>query len=183
MASTGRANARRLARRYAHKRKNKMITIRPYTIKDKNQINSVAINAFQQFKEQYNDWESLLNSVGNMSSLVEKSNIIVAEINNEVAGAVALVHPGKDKNKNIDPTWSTIRLLVVSTNHRSKGIGKLLTNECIKTAKTNGVKTIGLYTSPIMQIALSMYLKMGFEKVKSIGQIFGVEYAVYKLEI
>jgi hypothetical protein len=50
-----------------------MITIRPYTIKDKNQINSVAINAFQQFKEQYNDWESLLNSVGNMSSLVAKS--------------------------------------------------------------------------------------------------------------
>ena len=165
------------------KNKNKMITIRQYSKEDKEKINSVAIDAFQQFKEQYSDWESLLNSVGNMSSLEGKSNIFVAEVNNEVAGAVALVLPGKDKNENIEASWATIRLLVVSTQHRSKGIGKLLTNECIKTAQDLGVKTIGLYTSPIMQVALSMYINIGFEKVKNIGEIFGVEYSVYKLEI
>lgn len=164
-------------------RRAKMITIRPYLKEDKAKINEVAVNAFQQFKEMYSDWDALLNSVGNMSSLELNSNIFVAEINNEVVGAVALVHPEKDKNKNIETTWATIRLLVVSTKHRSKGIGKLLTNECIKTAKRLGVKTIGLYTSPIMHVALTMYLKIGFEKVKNIGQIFGVEYAVYKLEI
>jgi len=160
-----------------------MITIRPYSKEDKEKINNVAVEAFQQFREKYSDWQSLLTSVGNMSSLEDNSNIIVAEIHNEIVGAVALVYPGKDKNKNIDPTWATIRLLVVSTQHRSKGIGKLLTNECIKTAKDLGVKTIGLYTSPIMNIALTMYLNMGFKKVRNIGEIFGVKYAVYKLEI
>jgi ribosomal protein S18 acetylase RimI-like enzyme len=160
-----------------------MFIVRPYLEKDKEAINSVAIEAFAQFKDYYNDWEPIKSVVGNMASLESISDLIVAEINNEIVGAVALVHPGKDKNKNIDPSWASIRMLVVSPKHHSRGIGKQLALECLKIAKRRCFSEIGLFTSPIMKVALPMYLRMGFKKVKGIEPISGVEYALYKLEI
>jgi hypothetical protein len=38
---------------------------------------------------------------------------------------------------------------------------------------------IALHTSPIMSVALPMYLKMGFAKAYDAPPIFGVAYAVY----
>ena len=160
-----------------------MVIVRPYLEKDKEPIKSVAIEAFAQFKEHYNDWDSIKSVLGNMASLKCTSDLIVAEINNEVVGAVALVHPGKDINNNIAPSWASIRMLVVSPKHRSKGIGKQLALECLEIAKSRGFKEVALFTSPIMKVALPMYLRMGFEKIKDIEPISGVEYALYKFEI
>jgi len=160
-----------------------MLKTRPYLETDKQAINSLAIEAFSQYMSHYNDWELIKSVVGNIASLAGISNLIVAELNNTVVGAVALVHPGMDMNENIDPSWASIRMLVVSPDHRSKGIGKQLTTECIKTASENGFKTIGLFTSPIMEVALPMYLRLGFEKVRDIEPICGVDYSLYKLEI
>ena len=38
---------------------------------------------------------------------------------------------------------------------------------------------IALHTSPIMTVALPMYLRMGFAKAYDAPPIFGVAYAVY----
>jgi len=160
-----------------------MVNIRPYSQEDKDKINSIAIDAFLQFKEKYNDWEKMKLKVGNMASLDSTSDILVAEESNKIVGAVALVYPGKDINKNIELSWASIRMLVVSPEHRSKGIGTKLTMECIKLATVKGIKTIGLYTSTIMHVALPMYLRIGFVKVKNIESICGVEYALYKLKL
>ena len=160
-----------------------MFIIRPYLEKDKDSINRLAIEAFTQFKDQYNDWEYIKSVVGNMTSLEDTSDLIVAEINNEIVGAVALVHPGKDSNKNIVPSWASIRMLVVSPNHRSKGIGKQLALECLNISRSRNFKEIALFTSPIMKVALPMYLRMGFEKLKDIEPISGVDYALYKLDL
>ena len=160
-----------------------MVIVRPYLEKDKATVNSLAIEAFAQFKDHYNDWQSIKSVVGNMASLASTSELIVAEINHEVVGAVALVHPGKDKNKNIDPSWASIRMLVVSPKHRSKGIGKQLALECLKHATRQGFQEVALFTSPIMEVALPMYLRMGFKKVKDIEPISGVEYSLYKLKV
>jgi len=159
-----------------------MINIRPYSKDDKETLNGLAIKAFQEYKTHYNDWASIKSTVGNMASLESTSDIIVAEINNKIVGAVALVYPGMDKNKYINPAWASIRMLVVSPQHRCKGIGKSLASEIITLATRQGVKTIGLFTSKIMQVALPMYLRMGFVKVKDIDPISGVEYALYKLD-
>lgn len=48
--------------------------------------------------------------------------------------------------------------------YRGKGIGKALTIACIEYAKKSNAKTIGLHTRLIMEIALVMYQRMGFEK-------------------
>ncbi|MGK0289567.1 MAG: ribosomal protein S18 acetylase RimI-like enzyme [bacterium] len=160
-----------------------MIEIRPYKKSDQEQLNQLAIKAFEQFQNQYSDWNALQTAVGKMSNLQETSEIIIAEEEGNIIGGVAIVLPKNGSKEYFDPTWASIRMLIVNPEQRKKGIGKKLTEECIKKAQLMGCKFIALHTSPIMEVALSMYLKMGFSKVKEINPIFGVEYAVYKLQI
>ncbi|QKI89478.1 GNAT family N-acetyltransferase [Thiomicrorhabdus xiamenensis] len=160
-----------------------MLKIRPYQPQDRDKVNQIAIDAFTEFQEHYSDWKAIKSVVSNMSSLASTSDLLVAEIDSEVVGAVALVHPGQDKNVNILPTWASIRMLVVSPSHRSKGIGKRLVLECLKNARHHGYNEIALFTSPMMKVALPMYLRMGFKKEKDIEPIANVEYALYKLEL
>jgi len=157
--------------------------IRTFNKNDSDEINRVAVEAFSEFKEKYSDWEYIKKSVGSMAELDRNADIVIAEINKCVVGGVALVFPGKDKNKNIEKSWATIRVLVVSPNHRSKGVAKKLTLECLKLAKQKGYSCIGLYTSPIMTVAIRMYEKIGFKKIKSIGLICGVEYDLYNIKV
>ncbi|PCI24321.1 MAG: GNAT family N-acetyltransferase [SAR324 cluster bacterium] len=157
--------------------------IRPYKNTDKSQLNALALEAFSQYRNRYNDWGSIQAVVGNMSSLANSSEIIVAEVSGIVVGGVAFVPPGGDAKGHFDISWASIRMLVVSPNQRGKGIGKQLTLECIKRARDKNVKFIGLHTSPMMEVALSMYSRMGFTKIKDLEPIFGVEYSTYKLQV
>ncbi|MFT5592963.1 MAG: ribosomal protein S18 acetylase RimI-like enzyme [Oceanicoccus sp.] len=118
-----------------------------------------------------------------MANLAESANLFVAEDNGNIVGGVALVPPNDNPSSHFDKTWAAIRMLVVSTEARGKGLGRALTEACIEHAKQSQVKTIGLHTSPIMEIALAIYQRMGFEKFKNIDPVFGVEYGVYKLDL
>ena len=71
------------------------------------------------------------------------------------------------------------RLLAVSNKARGKGIGKLLTNYCIELAKNELQKELIIHSTKSMQIAWSMYEKMGFKRSPELDfmqeelQVFG----------
>ncbi|WP_354456386.1 GNAT family N-acetyltransferase [Methylobacterium sp. 1030] len=70
-------------------------------------------------------------------------------------------------------------MLVVSPSHRAGGIGRMLTETCLERARRDHSPIVALHTSPIMIVALPMYLRMGFEKLRDAPDIHGVPYAVY----
>jgi hypothetical protein len=49
----------------------------------------------------------------------------------------------------------------------------------ISRARRDGSAVIALHTSPFMTVALSMYLRMGFERLREGPAIFGAPSAVY----
>ncbi len=157
--------------------------IRSYKNEDKNQLNALAVRAFSQFKNNYTDWDAIKSVVGRMSDLSDSSEIMVVESSGNIIGAVAFIPPGGDTKGHFDKSWASIRMLVVCPDQRGKGIGKKLTEECIKQARDIKAPFIGLHTSPMMDVALSIYLRMGFIKIKNIEPIFGVEYSLYKLPL
>ena len=73
-----------------------------------------------------------------------------------------------------DGNWSTS-----PTRTRPARCGTALSRECIARAQRDGTPVIALHTSPIMTVALPMYLRMGFVKAYDAPPIFGVAYAVY----
>ena len=161
-----------------------MIQIRPYESADADEVNNVALAAFAQYEGIYQDWEALMRGVGAMASLADHAELIVAEEGDRVVGAVAYCPPGSTPRAEFfDPEWPIIRMLVVMPSARGRGIGRRLTNECIERARQANAPLISLHTSPAMQVALDMYLKMGFELARVVPPRFGVPYAVYTLDL
>ena len=161
-----------------------MYTLRNYTDNDATIINELAILSFSQFKDHYNDWTSLTHALNKFSELSQTAEIIVA-INCEdtIIGAVAYVPAHVDKADFFPEETPIIRMLVVNPDSRGQGIGKALSQECINRAVRDGCKSIALHTSAIMDIALPMYLNMGFIKHSEAPDIFGVKYGVYNKQI
>ena len=108
------------------------------------------------------------------SQMLEECNVLVAvDENGQIAGAVsysimdmkgAIIHPFKS-------LW--ISDLVISENHRRKGIGSMLIEKVKETAKENDVDRIQLNVSSYNTDAVKLYEKMGFAP-----EMIKMEYAV-----
>lgn len=119
-----------------------------------------------------------------MASLATDGEIIVADTGGaKLAGAVAYFAPGAPKAELFDPHWPIIRMLVVDPERRGNGTGRRLTQACIACARRDGAELIALHTSPVMEVALGMYLRMGFTLLRPVPDRHGVPYGVYTLDL
>ena len=160
------------------------IRLRDYQRADAENLNRIAVSAFDQFRDHYDDWPAMRAGLLKTSALAASGEVIIAELQtaelqNKIAGAVAYFGPNSPKAAFFDQRWPIIRMLVVDPAFRGKGIGRALSDACIARARRDESPIIALHTSPIMSIALPMYLKMGFVKAHDAPPIFGVAYAVY----
>jgi GNAT superfamily N-acetyltransferase len=153
--------------------------LRDYQPRDADAIGRVALAAFAQFQSHYSDWPAMAQKVARMAELSNAGEIIVAEDDGRIVGGVAYIGPRQPKAAFFDPAWPVIRMLVVDPSARGKGLGHALTEECLRRAERDQAAVIALHTTPIMTVALPMYLRMGFAKVRDAPDIFGVPYAVY----
>jgi GNAT superfamily N-acetyltransferase len=160
-----------------------MSIVREYLPNDSEQVNALALLAFDQFKDSYHDWPAFQAKIGNMSSLADAGEIIVAEVDDQIVGAVAYVGPGAPKAEFFRPDWPIMRMLVVVRGSRGRGIGRALAQECLRRAKRDGASVFALHTSELMHVGLPMYQRMRFKRVSGAPAIHGVEYGVYVKEL
>lgn len=153
--------------------------LRNFRKNDADQVNRVALAAFEELQAHYDDWPAMARNLGRTSELANRGELVVAVNSGRVIGAVTYVGPGRRKASYFDQDWPIIRMLVVDPAHRGMGAGRALTDECVKRALRDGSPVIALHTSAIMTAARSMYLRMGFERIRDARPIHGVPYAVY----
>jgi GNAT superfamily N-acetyltransferase len=155
------------------------VLVRDFQEVDTERIGALALSAFEQFRPLYDDWPAMAASLGQMAALAQHGEIIVAEHGGTIVGAVAYIPPHRPKAPYFDRAWPIIRMLVVDPEARGLGVGRTLTDVCIARARRDASPVIALHTSPIMTVALPMYLRLGFEKYRDTPPIHGVDYAVY----
>ena len=154
-------------------------SFRNFKPSDADAVNRLALRAFEEFSNDYTDWENFAEKVATMSSLSECGELIIAEADGQIIGAVAYVAPHRPKPVFFATDWAILRMLVVEPAYRGHGMGRRLTQECIDRARRDGAPLIALHTSPIMQVALPMYRRMGFEFFCEVPAINGVPYGIY----
>lgn len=155
------------------------IRIRNFEPADASVVNAIAVAAFEQYKDSYSDWPQFVKGVARMAELAHSGEIIVAEHDGKVMGAVAYIGPKAPKAPIFEPHWPIMRMLVVEPQARGAGIGRALAQECIDRAIRDGADVFALHTSPIMSIALPMYERMGFRLLRELSPVLGVPYAIY----
>ena len=153
--------------------------LRDFRSADANAVNQIALKAFEQYQDYYQDWKTFSRGISHMSALSQSAELIIAEVDGQIAGAVAYVGPGKEKASFFPAEWPIVRMLVVQPGYRGMGIGRALTQECIRRAVRDGASLIALHTSPIMKVALPMYERMGFQHEREAPPVHGVSYGIY----
>jgi hypothetical protein len=65
----------------------------------------------------------MASAIGRMAALAKTGNIIIAEREDRVVGAVVYIPAGRPKAAYFDQSWPIIRMLVVDPPYRGIGIG------------------------------------------------------------
>jgi GNAT superfamily N-acetyltransferase len=111
-------------------------------------------------------WRPYLEDIMNVRSRLPESQLVVAEVDGHLAGAVTLyLKPISSSREAWPQGWAGIRLLAVQPGYRGKGVGLALMEECIRRCRRERIWTIGLHTTEAMDIARRMYERMGFTRV------------------
>jgi ribosomal protein S18 acetylase RimI-like enzyme len=111
-------------------------------------------------------WEPYLKDIMNVRRRLKESELIVAKLNGNMAGAVTLyLNAISSAQERWPEGWAGIRLLAVCPEYRGRGVGRALMEECFERCKKARIATIGLHTTEAMDIARRMYERMGFSRV------------------
>lgn len=144
------------------------ITIRNAEPSDRDAIEEVLMDAYGQYEQELSEqlWnqykESILASIDGAATRAR----LIAELNDEVAGSVFLFDsseaayglPGLDIHSPI------IRLLAVSRKARGYGVATELIRASAKLSLEWGAETLYLHTSDMMDSAVRLYERLGFER-------------------
>ncbi len=145
--------------------RNDGLLIRDARSEELNEVSHLLREAYLEYENSFppEHWKSYLDNIMDIRSRLGVSELIVAELNEKVVGTVTLyLDSSRSLQEGWPRGWASIRLLAVHPAHRGRGIGRALMEECIHRCRQRNIKTIGLHTAAIMDIARKMYEGMGF---------------------
>ena len=134
------------------------------------------LEGFPKESEQPNYYKMLAN-VGELTKKPETELLVAVSAEDKIAGAVVyfsdMKYYGSGGTATKELNSSGFRLLAVSLLSRGKGIGKLLTNECIRKSKDKKLYQMIIHTTMAMQTAWKMYEDLGFERSEDLDFMQG----------
>jgi GNAT superfamily N-acetyltransferase len=139
------------------------------------------LEGFPKESEQPNYYKMLAH-IGELTNKPETELLVAVSSDGKIAGGVVyfgdMRYYGSGGTATKEQNASGFRLLAVDPLVRGHGIGKLLTNECIRKAIDRKHHRMVIHTTKSMQTAWKMYEGLGFKRSKDLDFMQG-ELAVF----
>jgi len=114
----------------------------------------------------------MLRNIGRFSEKKDARVLVAISADDELVGGIVyfgdMAEYGSGGIATTVKNASGIRLLGVSARARGMGAGKALARACIQLAKDKGHSHVVLHTTQPMQVAWSLYEKLGFERSRDL---------------
>jgi len=142
-----------------------------------NEIGKLMVKVYSQLEgfpkeSEQPDYYKMLTNIGELTKKPETELLVAISNDEKIAGAVVYFGDMKYYSSGGTATRennaSGFRLLAVDTSISGKGIGKLLTNECIRKAKYKKHGQVVIHTTMAMKVAWKMYENLGFKRSKDL---------------
>jgi ribosomal protein S18 acetylase RimI-like enzyme len=143
---------------------NLSLVIRDARSEEMDEVSLLMRDAYLEYEKFFppEGWKLYLGDIMDVRSRLGDSQLIVAELEGHLAGAVTLYPDASRSREEWPEGWAGIRLLAVHPAYRGRGVGRALMEECVRRCREEGIRAIGLHTAAIMSIAQKMYEHMGF---------------------
>lgn len=123
------------------------------------------------------DYYKMLSNIGEFTNKPGTELLVATSTEGKLAGAVVffsdMKYYGSGGTATLEQNASGFRLLAVDPLTRGQGIGKLLTIECIRKAKTKNLHQMIIHSTMAMQTAWKMYEKFGFKRSEDLDFMQG----------
>ncbi len=123
------------------------------------------------------DYYKMLVNVGELTNKPETELLVAVSIDGKIAGCVVYFNDMKYYSSGgtatLEQNAAGFRLLAVDPSVRGQGIGKLLTQECIRKAKDHNLDQLIIHTTMAMQTAWKMYENIGFKRSEDLDFMQG----------
>ena len=164
------------------------VTIRDARPDEAEAVGAVIRAAYAQFEVAYpaESWARFYDLVGRVDGHFEKAEVIVAEQAARVIATVSFYRDGSlSAQGEWPPGWAGMLRLAVLPEARGLGLGRRLTEECIRRCREAGVPMLALHTTDFMAVAKSMYERMGFQRQESFDFVprSGIYAYGYRLDV
>lgn len=137
------------------------VGIRSAVQADRPAIRDVTFAAYDEYRDALGPhaWELYAANIASTLESADPGDFIVAVRDGTIIGSVLLFPASRPSS-----TYPEVRLLAVPPGERGYGIGQALMDECKRRALAAGATHLSLHTTVLMQAALRMYERMGFER-------------------
>jgi len=157
------------------------ITIRNATSVEFESIGQLMVRVYSQVEgfpkeDEQPEYYRLLYNIGEFTSKPGTELLVALDKNHIIGGVVFFTdmqYYGSGGTATQEKHAAGFRLLAVDPDARGKGIGKLLTNECIRRAKQKQLSQVIIHTTKHMQQAWKMYEAMGFKRSEDLDFMQG----------
>ena len=143
------------------------------------------LEGFPKESEQPNYYK-MLATIGEFTNKPGTELLVAVSPDAKIAGAVVyfsdMKYYGSGGTATKEQNACGFRLLAVDPLTRGKGIGKLLTNDCIRRAKDKKINQVVIHTTKAMQTAWKMYETLGFKRSEDLD-FMQEELPVYRFRL
>ncbi|MDP9341925.1 MAG: GNAT family N-acetyltransferase [Actinomycetota bacterium] len=164
-----------------------VVLIRDARPEEMEAVARLSVDAYREFANVVGAdvWARMERNLARLGGDSPDAVTIVAEIDGELVGTAEYLGPRGRRVGLVEAVpegEAYIGRLGVAPHARTRRVGKALTEECIRRARADGARTIGLATRDVMVAARAMYESLGFRHVRTVDR-GGSTFLTYVLDL